>query len=203
MTEYSAFDFGNVPRGEILEEFFFVENVGDEDLVIEKMSSNCSCAVTSTDENVISPGEFAEVIVTLDTKYLKGKVEREVIIYTNDPKYSVVIINFRATVIDLYHNQGRAAKDIFYEPCASCHYERGVGLSGKKLFFAVCILCHRKETAGPSLSELEKLSKDRLKRAIERGVGGTAMPPFLDDFGGQLSKMDVITLINYIKSMKK
>ncbi len=139
----------------------------------------------------------------IDSKYKKGKMVEMVYVYTNDPEMPKVILKVRANVMDVFHLQKHGADAIFFEPCARCHIDKGRGLSGKNLFFADCIMCHRLGSIGPSLSKLEKLPREELKKAIMQGVPETRMPPFLDDLGGPLKRSDIKSLINYIKGSKR
>ncbi len=149
------------------------------------------------------PGEETEIHVKVDTKYKKGKTHKMVYVYTNDPLNQKVILRLKAYIKDVYHETKQEAKAIFFQPCSKCHVERGRGLSGRRLFFADCIMCHRQGATGPSLSELEKLPREALKKKIEKGVPETVMPPFLDRLGGPLNKSIIKSLVNYIKNTKR
>jgi hypothetical protein len=80
---------------------FLLHNNGSQKLVIEKVSPGCGACVEVTNytKTPILPGESGTVTLTLLTQYLKGKVSKEALVKTNDPKNPNLILTLEAEVI--------------------------------------------------------------------------------------------------------
>lgn len=83
-TKY--WDFGTVKEGEIKEKSFAVINIGDEDLIIRKVFTNCGCTKANISSKRIAPKGKAELKVVYDTKGKSlGKDDKDIYIVSNDP----------------------------------------------------------------------------------------------------------------------
>jgi hypothetical protein len=80
---------------------FLLHNQGSQELVIEKVSPGCGACVEVTDftKTQIPPGQSGTVTLTLLTQHLAGKVSKEVLVKTNDPKNPNLILTLEAEVI--------------------------------------------------------------------------------------------------------
>ncbi len=197
--EETRYDFGDIEQGQKISHIFEFENSGDSELLIQKLSSTCGCTASVISATFLLPGEKGQIEIEIDTRYLKGLIEETVFIYSNNRENPVIRLTLLANVKDVFHIKKKSANAIFNYPCSGCHVNKGIGKRGKKLFFADCIMCHRKNAIASSLSEIKKLSRQELKKAINEGVTATVMPPFLNEFGGPLRKDKVESLIEYIK----
>jgi len=83
--EPTAFDFGKAVQNKTLSKEFTIHNYGTEDLVIENVSTTCGCTVADGYAKVIKPGGSTPLRVSLETRTYRGKVERSVLIRSNDP----------------------------------------------------------------------------------------------------------------------
>lgn len=79
-------DFGKVEQNLKLVKEFDVKNVGDEDLIINRISTSCGCTAALTSERVVKPGKSTNLKVTFETRRYKGPVQRSVSISSNDPR---------------------------------------------------------------------------------------------------------------------
>lgn len=78
------FNFGAVPGGGTISHAFTVENDGNENLVIQRIVSDCGCATTKSDK-IIAPGAKGTITVNFDTRGYQGReVTRTIIVHTND-----------------------------------------------------------------------------------------------------------------------
>ena len=82
--EPTAFDFGKAVQNKTLSKEFTIHNYGTEDLVIEGVSTTCGCTVADGYAKVIKPGGSTPLRVSLETRTYRGKVERSVVIRSND-----------------------------------------------------------------------------------------------------------------------
>jgi hypothetical protein len=64
--EYEMIDFGQAKKGEAVYGRFAFSNVGQQDLVIELVST-CECIRAEWSQGPIGPGQMGEIILLLDT----------------------------------------------------------------------------------------------------------------------------------------
>lgn len=98
-VEPPSFDFGRAVQHKTLEKEFSVRNFGTQDLVIESVSTTCGCTVADSYGKVIKPGGSTQLRVRLETRDYSGRVERRVLIRTNDPVASLTELKVEATVV--------------------------------------------------------------------------------------------------------
>lgn len=85
-----SFDFGEVRYGDIVEHIFYVKNLGQEVLEINKVATSCACTTAKISKEKIEPNETVDLVVTYNTGLMsgihaKGKQERIIYIKSNDP----------------------------------------------------------------------------------------------------------------------
>jgi hypothetical protein len=97
-VEPESFDFGRALPGKTLRKDFQIRNFGDAPLVIEGVSTTCGCTAALAAEQRVEPGGSTVLRVTLQTRRDSGRVEREVLVRSNDPKTPVVKVRVVATV---------------------------------------------------------------------------------------------------------
>ena len=83
-------DYGVVYRDEhdTTDHTYTIQNLGDENLKIEKIKSSCGCTRADITRKVIPPGETADLLAQLRFKSSTGKNRIRVTLLTNDPKKS-------------------------------------------------------------------------------------------------------------------
>ncbi len=79
----TAYDFGTVPEGTLVETTFKVTNTGKTDLVISNAQPSCGCTVPAWPKEPIKPGETGDVLVKFDTSGKPNKQTKSVTLYTN------------------------------------------------------------------------------------------------------------------------
>lgn len=98
----SFYDFGDIPY-ELVEHTFSVKNKGGGVLEITRISTSCGCTKGIIDKELISQGETANLLVTIDPDLMEedieGKIERTVYIKSNDPDNSEIEIELRANIV--------------------------------------------------------------------------------------------------------
>ena len=97
-VEPESFDFGNALPGKTLRKEFTLRNFGDAELVIESVSTTCGCTAALAADTHVEPGGSTPLRVTLETRRYSGKVERQVLVRSNDPKTPVLQVRVSATV---------------------------------------------------------------------------------------------------------
>jgi hypothetical protein len=94
-----SWDFGRTLKNRVIEKQFTLRNVGDANLVIEKISTTCGCAAALLSETTLAPGKSAVLRVTFDTRAFEGRVERKVLLRSNDRSRDPLEIKLQATVV--------------------------------------------------------------------------------------------------------
>ncbi len=81
----SDHDFGTVWAGPKLEYSFEIKNEGEKPLEIIRVKPSCGCTKAGTHPSVIEPGESGKFPFAVDSKKLRGRFSKSVLITTNDP----------------------------------------------------------------------------------------------------------------------
>jgi hypothetical protein len=97
-VEPQAFDFGRSLSGRTLRKEFTIRNLGDRELVIEGVSTTCGCTAAIAGEKTLAPGRSTPLTVTLQTRDYRGRVERKVLVRSNDAKTPLTEITVSTTV---------------------------------------------------------------------------------------------------------
>jgi hypothetical protein len=99
-VEPESFDFGRALPSKTLRKDFRIRNFGDAPLAIEGVSTTCGCTAAIAAQSRVEPGGATVLRVTLQTRRDFGKIEREVLVRSNDPKEPLVKVRVTATVED-------------------------------------------------------------------------------------------------------
>jgi len=98
-VEPEGFDFGRVRPRRTLRKEFRLRNLGDRDLLIERISKTCGCTAAAADASTLAPGDSTPLRVTVETLSSAGEVEHRVLVRSNDPVTPSLEIRLRATVV--------------------------------------------------------------------------------------------------------
>ena len=98
-VEPPSFDFGTLkPRGVVQREFV-VRNIGRADLVIEAIVSSCNCtAILEETPQTLKPGAHTPMRVRLTAPAEAGKLQKSVLIKSNDPGQRTFEVKIEALV---------------------------------------------------------------------------------------------------------
>ena len=97
-VEPEGFDFGRAQQNKTLRKEFTLRNFGDAVLVIEGVTTTCGCTAAITAETRLEPGASTQLRVTLETRSYSGKLERQVLVRSNDPETPLLPVKVSATV---------------------------------------------------------------------------------------------------------
>jgi len=97
-VEPEGFDFGRVLPDRTLRKTFTIRNFGEADLVIEGVSSTCDCTAAEPASSLVAPGASTSLQVELRTRRYSGRLERQVVVRSNDKGRPLLEITLRATV---------------------------------------------------------------------------------------------------------
>ena len=97
-VEPETFDFGKALPAKTLRKEFTLSNFGDAALMIENVSTTCGCTAALASDTKLAPGSSTVLRVTLETRSYSGKLERQVLVRSNDPKTPLLTVTVSATV---------------------------------------------------------------------------------------------------------
>lgn len=208
----TVINIGKVETDSEVQATFYLYNVGGDYLRIDNIETTCGCTVAEIENKVIAPGDYAEVIATLDTSLKLGKVAKKITVHSNDPKTPEYELFLKGDVeFKMVGHERIEVKDplvLFKGKCATCHVDRGVGKVGKDLFVADCAMCHgftgegRKDIAPSLLTGMpdDDTHFESIRKIIAEGTPHSPeMPPYSTAKGGPLNDDEIESLVNYLR----
>lgn len=96
--EKSNYDFGTINEGEIVKTDFVFTNTGKSPLNIRETQANCGCTVSNPEKETLAPGESSKITVTFNSKGRRGRQQKMVTIFSNDPKAPTQRITIKGRV---------------------------------------------------------------------------------------------------------
>ncbi len=97
-VEPEAFDFGRALPERTLRKVFRLTNAGERELVLQKPRTSCGCAVGELTATKLAPGRSTQLTVRLETGRNRGRIEKSVLVPSNDPKRPLLEIKLQATI---------------------------------------------------------------------------------------------------------
>ncbi len=98
-VEPESFDFGKTLQNRLVEKVFVIRNIGSDDLVIERVSTTCGCTVAEGYAKLVKPGQTTTMNVQLQTRTYLNRIERKVLVRSNDATRDPLEIKVQATVV--------------------------------------------------------------------------------------------------------
>ena len=79
----SAYDFGSVTEGDVVEYNYRFKNTGKVPLVITHTSASCGCTVPEKPEQPILPGEIGFIKVKFNSEHRPGNAHKTITVESN------------------------------------------------------------------------------------------------------------------------
>jgi hypothetical protein len=98
-VEPLEFDFGKALQNKTLTKEFAIRNFGSTDLKIDNVTTSCGCTAALVGEKVVKPGGSTPLKVELQTRSAVGKIERTVLVRSDDPTTAVLEVKVKADVM--------------------------------------------------------------------------------------------------------
>lgn len=95
-------ELGSILRGTVLEQAFVLQNRGDAPLDITNVHAACDCTTVPLTRTRLAPGESLSLRVKLDTAKLLGRLEKSILVTSNDPQLPVFALELRGLVLSPY-----------------------------------------------------------------------------------------------------
>lgn len=98
VIDKSSHDFREVQSGKVVSALFQITNLGDEQLNILKLQSNCECLSYELPQYGIDPNQTVELLVFFDTKNRQGFEKKTLALFSNDAMRPTQVIDFQISV---------------------------------------------------------------------------------------------------------
>ncbi len=92
-------DFGRIGDEDVTVHDFVFTNRGGNALRLGEIKTACSCTVAKSEGRETPPGGSGAIRISFDPKGRKGTVTSSILVYTNDPARSSVVLKLRADVV--------------------------------------------------------------------------------------------------------
>ncbi len=100
LLSQTTLDFGRIKQDQPTTREATVTNLGQSVLELRSVQGNCKCIVTEVDKQSLKTGQSATIRISYNPQDRKGTQQKEVVIYSNDPKDPVQRIVFKAYTED-------------------------------------------------------------------------------------------------------
>lgn len=95
----NTYDWGSVkPIESPLKARTVIKNTGDEVLRIFRVEPGCGCTTAPLSNDYIQPGDTAILDIKLQIRNNRGKMNKKIDIYTNDPSNKIAVYNLEANI---------------------------------------------------------------------------------------------------------
>jgi len=92
-----AYDFGDIHAGDTVQHVFTITNTGKQNLNLRTIIPNCECVTARAAQNDILPGQQTSLTVTYFSTSRRGTQHKNITIYSNDPRKSVLMLTVQST----------------------------------------------------------------------------------------------------------
>ncbi|MEQ8476342.1 DUF1573 domain-containing protein [Fulvivirga sp.] len=96
--ENGVHDFGRVSNDKVSKHEFVIRNTGKDDLIVKKVSPNCTCVTGEMSSETIKPGAEASLEVIFNPEGRRGNQQKSITLYSNDPRSSAQRITIKAYI---------------------------------------------------------------------------------------------------------
>ncbi len=100
VVDSDAFSFPEVEAGTKIDAAFVVRNEGVASLKIDQITATCDCTTACEKKFELAPGKTKKLVVTLDTSYRVGDLDKTVILKTNDPKTPELTLHIKGKTFE-------------------------------------------------------------------------------------------------------
>lgn len=93
----SAFDFGDIKKGDKVEHVYEITNTGSNPLIISEVKPGCGCTAPDYTKEPIMPGQKGKVTLSFDSSSFENTVQKYADVYANVEK-SPIRLTFTANI---------------------------------------------------------------------------------------------------------
>lgn len=93
-----VYNFGKVAAGEPIQHTFIVSNTGNATLIINNVRPGCGCTTAGVWTREIEPGKTGVIPIQIASGGLRGTVEKQVTVSSNDKLQAAATLRLRGTI---------------------------------------------------------------------------------------------------------
>ena len=93
-------DFGTIVEGELAKYNYEIQNVGNADLVINRVNASCGCTAVKPEKSLLKPNEKTTIKIEFNSSNRLGQQDKYVYVFSNDPKTPELKLSFTGVVVD-------------------------------------------------------------------------------------------------------
>ncbi|MFP4095839.1 MAG: DUF1573 domain-containing protein [Cyclobacteriaceae bacterium] len=95
----TSYDFGSIKEGQVVTTDFVFTNTGRSELNIRETQANCGCTVSKPGKSTLAPGESSKITVMFNSNGRRGRQQKIVTVFSNDPKAPTQQLSISGRVI--------------------------------------------------------------------------------------------------------
>lgn len=101
VVDEPLFNFGSMAVGQSMSHKFIIKNEGEVPLEVQKGKTTCKCTLSEMQDNMVAPGETAEVELTWTPKSAQERFGQTATVWTNDPDNHEIKLQIEGTANSL------------------------------------------------------------------------------------------------------
>ncbi|MBM4055589.1 MAG: DUF1573 domain-containing protein [Planctomycetes bacterium] len=98
--EEDKYNFGKIYSGEKVTHKFKFKNLGDGELIIDKVKSSCGCTAALSSKKNLKKGEEGEIEVKFNSGKYVGNITKSIFVHSNDPGNPKVKLAIEVKIIE-------------------------------------------------------------------------------------------------------
>jgi len=99
VLQQTNYDFGDIVQGETVSHIFVLSNSGGDLLSISNVTASCGCTAAAPEKKELAPGESTNLKVSFNSSGRRGKQNKTIRIYSNDPQNPEMLLTIAGNVI--------------------------------------------------------------------------------------------------------
>ena len=99
VLQQTSYDFGDIKQGEKVSHDFVLSNSGGDLLTISNVSASCGCTAAKPEKNELAPGESTNLTVSFNSSGRRGKQNKTIRIFSNDPQNPEMVLTITGVVV--------------------------------------------------------------------------------------------------------
>jgi hypothetical protein len=114
VLQQTSYDFGNIKQGDKVSHIFVLSNSGGDLLRISNVTASCGCTAAAPEKKELAPGESTNLNVSFNSSGRRGKQNKTIRIFSNDPQNPEMVLTITGVVV--LTNETSSSSPLIYFP---------------------------------------------------------------------------------------